>query len=75
MELCAKCPMHDERYTPSDVADKLTIARMRDGFERRGDFIEWLFEHSEHCNHISYSEAWEEFSKWEDKQNENPVKE
>lgn len=25
------------------------------------DFIEFLFEHSEHCDHISQRDAWKEF--------------
>lgn len=25
------------------------------------DFIEFLFEHSEHCDHISQKDAWKEF--------------
>jgi len=25
------------------------------------DFIEFLFEHSEHCDHITQTEAWNEF--------------
>ena len=32
---------------------------------RDDDFMEWLFEVSEHCNHITRREAWEEFEAWE----------
>jgi len=28
------------------------------------DFIDYLFEHSEHCDHISQSEAWDEFNRY-----------
>lgn len=33
--------------------------------ERLRDFLEFLFDHSEHCDHITYSEAWNEFEEWE----------
>jgi hypothetical protein len=36
--------------------------------ETKRDFIEFLFEHSEHCNHITQQAAWLEFRKWESKQ-------
>lgn len=32
---------------------------------RLTDFIEWLFEHSEHCDHITQREAWDEFEVYE----------
>jgi hypothetical protein len=32
---------------------------------RLHDFIGFLFEHSEHCNHISESDAWKEFDEFE----------
>lgn len=60
--------MRDERYETSNQADKRTIADLRLGMSRRGDFIEWLFDHSEHCDHIPYSEAWKEFELWEEAQ-------
>lgn len=31
------------------------------------DFIEWLFEVSEHCDHITQSEAWDEYDKYLEK--------
>lgn len=34
------------------------------------DFIEFLFEHSEHCDHIEQPEAWDEFFEWQFKQNQ-----
>ena len=36
---------------------------------RLTDFIEYLFDHSEHCDHISQPDAWMEFCKWEAKEN------
>jgi len=36
--------------------------------ERYRDFIEYLFEHSVHCDQIPLSEAWEEFEQYENKQ-------
>lgn len=67
-QLCAKCPMREERYETSNQTDKRTIGDLRIAMSRKDDFVEWLFEHSEHCDHIPYSEAWEEFLKWEDSQ-------
>lgn len=32
------------------------------------DFIEFLFEHSEHCDHITQTAAWDEFREFEYKQ-------
>lgn len=29
------------------------------------DFIDFLFEHSEHCDHISQRKAWDEFRQYE----------
>lgn len=42
----------------AEIQDKAELGRLN-------DFIEYLFEHSEHCNHISQSEAWDEFEQWE----------
>lgn len=36
--------------------------------ERAWDFINYLFDESEHCDHITVKEAWEEFEEWENKQ-------
>ncbi len=33
--------------------------------ERLKDFVDFLFDHSEHCDHISQSEAWNEFEIYE----------
>ena len=63
--------MHDERYVPSDQQDKMKINNLTCGIATRDDFIEWLFEHSEHCDHISYNEAWQEFEEWEAKKPES----
>ena len=35
------------------------------GYERLKDFVEFLFDHSSHCDHISQSEAWKEFEDFE----------
>lgn len=32
------------------------------------DFIDFLFEHSEHCDHITQREAWNEFREFEYKE-------
>lgn len=34
---------------------------LRRELELNRDFIEWLFDHSEHCDHISFSDAWDQF--------------
>lgn len=39
---------------PVTIHNKIEIANLN-------DFIEFLFEHSEHCDHISQSDAWDEF--------------
>lgn len=33
--------------------------------ERMENFLDYLFNHSEHCDHIMQSEAWKEFEEWE----------
>jgi hypothetical protein len=35
---------------------------------RLADFIDYLFETSKHCDHISNKDAWIEFEQWEFKQ-------
>lgn len=40
---------------------------LRVELERMRDFIEFLFDHSEHCDHISFSDAWKEFEIYESK--------
>lgn len=35
--------------------------------EQLRDFIEFLFDHSEHCDHISHADAWKEFKIYEAK--------
>lgn len=69
MELCKQCPARDERYIPSDQQDKKTIRDLMHAMAVKDDFIEFLFEHSEHCDHITYNEAWEEFQAWQEKEN------
>lgn len=72
MELCRQCPMRDERYVPSNQIDKIQISNLKVSIERYRDFIGYLFDESEHCDHISESDAWKEFEEWEDKNNETP---
>lgn len=70
--------LHDSKmrivYAPRDMwhgskmafhSDKM-LSKIELG--RLDDFLEYLFEHSEHCNHIAQSEAWKEFEQWELKQ-------
>lgn len=42
---------------------KETLLRIEVG--RLNDFIDFLFEHSEHCDHISQRDAWIEFEEYE----------
>ncbi len=42
-----------------------TILRLE--LERLRDFVAFLFDHSEHCDHISHSDAWQEFEIYESK--------
>jgi hypothetical protein len=42
-----------------------TLLRLE--IERMRDFIEFLFDHSEHCDHISHADAWKEFEIYEAK--------
>lgn len=50
---------------PMSRMKRETILSLENG--RLIDFIEFLFEHSEHCDHISQSEAWKEFEIYERK--------
>lgn len=54
-----------DQYTLSDPQDKKRIREQQEVIEDMQNFIEYLFEHSEHCDHILQSEAWEEFRQWE----------
>lgn len=47
----------------ADRAVNLNIA-----YNRLVDFLEFLFDHSEHCNHITQRDAWNEFERWEIRQ-------
>lgn len=58
--------MSESQYTPYNFKREYSDAR--DRIERFRDFLAYLFEHSEHCDHISQSDAWEEFIEWEEKQ-------
>ena len=50
-------------------------AQAKNNYERLTDFVEFLFEHSEHCDHISQREAWHEFELYELKESlkSNPL--
>jgi hypothetical protein len=65
--------MHDERYIPTDQQEKETIRQLKNGLAYLHDFLEYLFEHSEHCNHISLSDAQAEFEAWDQKRQEDDV--
>lgn len=41
--------------------------------ERLADFLNFLFNESEHCDHISYSNAWQEFEEFEHEQSKLKV--
>lgn len=65
--------MRVERYTPTDQGLKRELQNERLMTEGLRDFIEFLFDHSEHCDHITYQEAWDEFQEWLNKdQNAQP---
>lgn len=57
----------------SELQSKETILRIE--IARLNGFIEYLFEYSEHCDHISQTDAWDEFEKYEYAQliNENKI--
>lgn len=40
---------------------------LRIELSRLTDFVEFLFEHSEHCDHITHREAYKEFLRYENK--------
>jgi hypothetical protein len=58
-------------YSPNSIWHGMPLKGMtpetmlKQELERMRDFVEYLFEHSEHCNHISQSEAWAEFEVYE----------
>jgi hypothetical protein len=59
-------------YNPNSVYHGyITLSKERRLMAEIGrltDFIEFLFEHSEHCDHISQSDAWSEFEQYEFKE-------
>jgi hypothetical protein len=55
---------YDSYREPSDVQKIRDLILER---ERVWDFVNYLFDESEHCDHISLREAWEEFEAWQDK--------
>lgn len=48
-----------------DPQDKEKISKQFAIIEQTRDFLEWLFEHSGEIDHISQSEAWDKFEKWQ----------
>jgi biotin synthase-related radical SAM superfamily protein len=48
------------RRPPSDLLARTTLE-----LARLQDFLEWLFDHSIHCDHISYEDAFHEFEEYE----------
>ena len=51
--------------------DRQLLKKIKDQcsqIEEVRDFIYWLFEESEHCDHITFDEAMKEFEEWELKQ-------
>lgn len=58
------------RYEPTDQGLMNDLRRARYNVERMNDFIEWLFDVSEHCDHITRGEAFQEFEEWEEKQHD-----
>lgn len=72
-KLCPTCPMNDERYYPSNQQEKQQISNLKIQVAALTDFIEYLFDHSEHCDHITYNDAWKEFEEWQEQpQNKQP---
>jgi len=57
------------RGTPLNLSD---VAVLKVDVAQLNDFLEFLFEHSEHCDHIEQSEAWDEFYEWQFKQLNQP---
>jgi hypothetical protein len=51
-------------YHGAPIAGMLPLSQftlLRNQVEEQNDFIEFLFEHSEHCDHISQRDAWKEY--------------
>lgn len=71
-KICAACPMNDERYEPTNEADRREKEMYRQSIERFRDFIGWIFDNpdDEGIHWMSEGEAWDLFEKWEDKKNE-----
>lgn len=65
------CKENKLLYSPNAIAHGTKInflpemVLVKNEAARLNDFIEFLFEHSEHCDHISQSDAWGEFQKYE----------
>lgn len=49
----------------SPIANHSKYSLQNIEISRLNDFIDFLFEHSEHCDHISQPEAWKEFEEFE----------
>jgi len=52
-------------YSIGQPDDKEKISGLQHTIYDYREFLEWLFDHSEHCDHISQRKAWKEFEEWE----------
>lgn len=63
------CESNGLIYAPNSVyhfdRSGKEVVHLKIAYERLNDFIEFLFDHSEHCDHISRSDAWKEFEEYE----------
>lgn len=57
-------------FCPSSIYHGCVVARMSEEMKLKiqlselADFVEFLFDKSEHCDHIRQSDAWKEFDAW-----------
>ncbi len=58
-EIIIDCPNSIQYGMPVNRMSKETLMNIH--MNRMIDFIDFLFNHSVHCDHITQSEAWEEF--------------
>lgn len=56
---------HGRPVWTNSASDRLKVLTIE--HERLVDFVEFLFDHSEHCDHISHRDAWKEFEIYEQK--------
>ena len=67
------CYAPNSIYHGTKIGGRLSISKealLTIEVGRLTDFIEYLFEHSEHCDHISQKDAWLEFCEYEIKNKE-----